>query len=549
MVYQCNVKKDTEMKHSFDMFGVMVDMSRNAIMNLKRLKEFMVILRDMGYNTLILYTEDTFEVDGEPYLGYMRGRYSKAEMKEIDAFGTALGMEVIPCIQTLAHMNAALKWNVYPVDCDDILLTDDERTYELIDHMFASLSECYRSRKIHVGMDEAHMLGRGKYLDLHGYETVPAIMKRHLKKVCEIAGKYDYEVMIWSDMCFRSWNDGQYYIPKCEMPQDVVDSIPKNVTPVYWDYYAREDSVFSGMVENHRQLSPKLCYAGGAWCWEGLIPYNNFTIRSMTKAIQCCQKENVRDFFITMWGDDGSEGSKFVMLPSLFWLAEQAKGNTDGQKIKEKFARKYGMSFDDFLSLDEANQVVPYEEENRTRNPSKYMLFADCLNDFMDYTVKPGAGVHFAHCAEKYHALAKKSRRWGYIFDTAAKLCDALEIKYELGIHTRGAYEQGDRDALRDLATNAYPEAIRRIRIYAEALEKQWMRDNQTNGFDVQDLRFGGTMRRLDSCRRRILDYVNGKVDRIPELEVALLPYPKSNKEESCKIYHTRDVMSANVIS
>jgi hypothetical protein len=39
----------------------------------------------------------------------------------------------------------------------------------------------------------------------------------------------------------------------------------------------------------------------------------------------------------------------------------------------------------------------------------------------------------------------------------------------------------------------------------------------------VQDVRLGGLIRRTDSCRRRLLDYVNGKIDAIPELEVELL--------------------------
>ena len=203
--------------------------------------------------------------------------------------------------------------------------------------------------------------------------------------------------------------------------------------------------------------------------------------------------------------------------------------------------------FDDFVSLDDPNQVVPYYD-GRTRNPSKYMLFADCLNDFLDYTVKPGAGVHFARCAEKYHALAKKSRRWGYIFDSAAKLCDVLAIKYELGIRTRTAYEQGDVEALRSLATDEYVKVVRLIRIYAEALEKQWMRDNKPQGFDIHDLRFGAVMHRLNACRRRILDYVNGKVDSIPELEEKLLPYPNSMKEESCMVYHALDAISVNIL-
>ena len=38
----------------------------------------------------MLYTEDTYEVDGQPYFGYMRGRYSKEEMKEIDDFAAEL---------------------------------------------------------------------------------------------------------------------------------------------------------------------------------------------------------------------------------------------------------------------------------------------------------------------------------------------------------------------------------------------------------------------------------------------------------------------------
>jgi sugar phosphate isomerase/epimerase len=51
------------------------------------------------------------------------------------------------------------------VDFGAILLADEPRTYELIEHMFTTLSECFTTRKIHVGMDEAHMLGRGKHLD------------------------------------------------------------------------------------------------------------------------------------------------------------------------------------------------------------------------------------------------------------------------------------------------------------------------------------------------------------------------------------------------
>ena len=529
---------------NFDTFGVMIDMSRNAVMSLDGLKRFLPLLKKMGYNCVMLYTEDTYEVDGEPYFGYMRGRYSKAEMKEIDAFAASLGLTVIPCIQTLAHLNAIFRWGKFPRDCDDILLTDDERTYELIDRMFATLSECFVSRKIHIGMDEAHMLGRGKHLDIHGYETVNDIMRRHLDRVCETAKKYGYEVMLWSDMYFRPWNNGKYAIPKREIPQEVVDSFREDIIPVYWDYYKTTEKAYSDMIENHKQLSDKTWFAGGSWSWYGMIPFNRFTIESMLPALDACKKHGIRNVFMTMWGDDGAECSHFSQLPSLYYIAQYAKGVTDAEKIKAGFKRLVGIDFDEFMNIDCPNDVVPYE--GRPRNPSKYMLYSDYFNDFLDYTVKEGAGQKYIAYSAELHATAKKSRKYGYVFDTAAKLCDVLAIKYELGLRTRKAYEAGDKAELERLARNEYVKASKLIDVYGKAFEKQWFADNKPHGFDVQDHRIGALIRRTDSCRRRILDYVNGRIDRIEELEEELLPYRK--EQESTNINRAQLFSTVNII-
>ncbi len=530
------------MKH-FDTFGVMIDMSRNAVMSMDGLKRFLTLLKKMGYNCVMLYTEDTYEVDGEPYFGYMRGRYSKEEMKEIDAFAENLGMTVIPCIQTLAHLNAIFRWGKFPRDCEDILLTDSDRTYQLIDRMFATLSECFKSRKIHIGMDEAHMLGRGRHLDIHGYESVNAIMKRHLAKLCEIAAKYGYEMMMWSDMFFRPWNGGKYYIPKCEIPQDVIEAVPNSVIPVYWDYYHTDENSYCDMLENHKRLGGETWFAGGAWCWSGVIPFNRFTLESMIPAIDACKKNKVRNVFFTMWGDDGAECSHFSQLPALFYLAEYAKGNKDQEKIKAKFGRLVGMDFDEFMSIDCPNDVIPYK--GQPKNPSKYMLYSDYFNDFLDYTIKEGAGEKYAEYAKALHATAKKSRTYGYVFDTAAKLCDVLAIKYELGLRTRKAYEQGDKATLEALAKNEYVKVAKLIEAYARAFEKQWFRDNKPHGFDVQEHRLGALLYRTNACRRRLLDYVNGKLDRIDELDEPLLPF--RNPEESTSLNKAPLLSTVNI--
>ena len=125
----------------------------------------------MGYNTLLLYMEDTYEVNDHPYFGYMRGRYSKEELREVDDYAYCFGIEVIPCIQTLAHLATALRWQEmrHLSDTSDMLLVGYEGTYEFISAMLKTCKECFRSRKINIGMDEAAELGLGRYLRQNGY--------------------------------------------------------------------------------------------------------------------------------------------------------------------------------------------------------------------------------------------------------------------------------------------------------------------------------------------------------------------------------------------
>ena len=522
----------------FQTLGVMLDMSRNAVMSIEGLKRYLPLLAKMGYNCIFLYTEDTYEVDGEPYFGYMRGRYTKEEMKEIDSLALSYGIEVIPCIQTLAHLTTITRWGQYNMDTLDILMADDDRTYELVNNMFRTLSECFHTRKLHVGMDEAHDLGRGKHLDKFGYETVDVIMKRHLARILEIANKYDYELLIWSDMFFRPWNGGTYSIPKTTVPKEYVDALPKNVIPVYWDYYSKDKKNYSDMMENHKQLSKNTWFAGGAWTWGGFLPHNKFTLDTMREGITAAREQGIKHVFMTMWGDNGGECSKLSVLPSLFYISQYAKGVTDEEVIKAKFERMFGIPFDDFMLLDMPNDFVPgVTRPNMPKNPSKYMLYNDYFVGHLDYTVAEGGREYYAECEAKLSAVAKKSRKYGYLFDTAAKLSGVLKYKYDIGVKTRKAYKEGNKEELLRLANEEYREIAKAVSDFSKSFERQWMLDNKPFGFEVHDIRLGGLMRRTETCRRRLVDYASGKLDSIPELCEEILPFGEEKKSIYNNLY------------
>ncbi len=534
------------MKKFYNRLGVMMDMSRNAVMTVPMLKKYMTLLKKMGYNSVMLYTEDTYEVEGEPFFGYMRGRYSIAEMKELDAFAASLGIEMIPCIQTLAHLRTSFRWGKIPVDTGDIMLADNERTYELIDRMFKTLSDCFASRYIHIGMDEAWLLGRGRHLDEHGYEPSLSIIKRHLARIEEIAKKYGYTCLLWSDMFFRSWTNNAYYCKACRVPQEVIDSVAEGVIPMYWDYYHADEQSYEDMFYNHAQLAKEVWFAGTAWSTKSFAPNHAMTVRTMLPALRACRKKRVKNIFITMWGDFGAETSRFAQLATLLYLAEVAKGNEDLDSIRAKCRRILGVDYDDMVAMGDIDQGFAQAES--IANPAKYMLYSDYFNDFLDCSVDPKMTAHFADCAERLHAAKKKSRRYGYLFDTIAKLADVLAIKYDLGLRTRRAYEAKDMDTLRRLAEYDYKEVEKRLRLFYAAFQKQWYTENKPCGFDIQDLRLGGSIQRVISCRARILDYVNGKIAAIEELDEPLLSFPdeKSDGLARC-ICNYEELASANV--
>ena len=84
-------------------------------------------------------------------------------------------------------------------------------------------------------------------------------------------------------------------------------------------------------------------------------PFGRDIIAEMAAA---CQKHGVQDLLLTTWGDDGAECARYALLPSFYYFAEYAKGNTDEEGIKAGFKRMFGAEFDDFLSLDDLNEIL-----------------------------------------------------------------------------------------------------------------------------------------------------------------------------------------------
>ena len=507
----------------FDLLCYMADMSRNGVYNIPAAKHMIRILALCGYDSIMLYTEDTYEIPEYPYFGYMRGRFTKEELKELDGYAAHFGMELIPCIQTLAHLYGILQWGAFSGVCDngDIMLAGEEKTYQLIEAMIRTCRECFRSARINIGMDEAHMLGLGRYLERNGYHPKPEIMLAHLSRVVEICKRYGYRPMMWSDMFFRMQFHGAYYVREGEISEETRKLVPPEVSLVYWDYYALDDQRVSHMLKCHLQFNNPTCFAGGASRWYGFAPLNALSMASANVQMSNCCREGIRNIIVTGWGDEGSESSQFSVMPSLLYYSEWLYGKREPDRavLDQRCKEIFDLGLDDLLVLDCPNDVGKPYFENQIINPCKYLLYNDLLLGLMDQNMDPDT---VADAFRKNTARLKPyvgHPRWGYIYETLYRLCDLLTEKSDCSVRLRRAYHAGDRETLRKIAKEEIPLMSDKLTAFIKAFRAQWYRENKTFGFEIQEMRLGGMRERWESVAERLLDYLNGTCDRIEELE------------------------------
>ena len=513
----------------FKTYGIMLDCSRNAVMTVKHFKNWLRRLALMGYNMAMLYTEDTYQLPGEPFFGYKRGPYTLEEMKEIDAYAKSLGIEMIACLQTLGHMEQILQWhNAYGKvrDTDRVMLVDEDETYTLIDKMLAFWSEALSSNRIHIGMDETHDLGRGRFMDLYGYERGFDIFNRHFAKVEKMCEKYSLRPMIWSDMYFRMGNPEQnYYDLEHDVPQDVIDMIPKHSDLVYWDYYHQDKDFYVKFIEKHRGLGYEPLMGSGLWTWGRMWNDHDQDVKTVKPCLQACRETKLDEVFFTLWGDSGAFCEINSVLAGFCWAADLAYGgNEDSARLETQFKAITGGSYKNHLTAARLEEHI-LEDKNGTQAVGAPFLLWDDPMLGICWDSKKNIDSEFPEKAIRlYNSICEalsdqRNENAAADINHAWLLADFLRVKVAFRRDLLTSYEAGDKNSMSELADKTLPEMIKACEAVSESIRTMWHKYFKPFGLEVLQIRQGGQTLRLKEAQCRIREYLAGTIDSIPELE------------------------------
>ena len=535
-----------EGEHStpFKSLGIMLDVSRGMVMRVEHLKKWLRRMALAGYTQVQLYCEDVYELEDEPYFGAFRGQYTLEELQEIDEYAAALGIEMVGCIQTLAHLQQMLRHPPYTKlqDTPRIMMVGDPAVNALVDKMIAFWSKAFRSRNIHIGMDEAHGLGLGRYHRLNGCSSGFDLMNRQLAMVSGVCAKYGMKPMMWSDMYFRLTNDASfYYDTESPFPAGLADQIDPATTLVYWDYYHTDKESYVKMIQRHRELGKEPVVASGIWTWTRLWYDHSKTMLTAAPCIEACRQENTKEIFFTMWGDDGGYCDYDSSLAGILRCGDLCWGENDENNTAKRFE---AVCFADYAAQIAASglHVLNIAPEGKP----EYQVYAQSL--LLD---DPLLGIAFDGikrvnpefdlelldtydeilCRIMPHIEENEAGNIAYAVAVAKFLMRKLELRGAL----EAAYDSGDRLALHELATTTIPAALTAL-YQVEGLFRQiWLARSKPFGLERIQIRFAGQAARLEELIVRIQEYLDGEIDSIEELD-ARLPWSAESPT-----YHTYD--------
>ena len=521
----------------FDFNGLMIDCSRNGVASIPYIKELIEQLAVMGHTMLMLYMEDVYEVDEEPYFGYMRGRYSKEELKMLDDYAFQFGIELIPCIQTLAHFDQFLSMDTVReeyIDIDNILDVSSPAVQDLLRRMIHSLSSCFRSRRIHIGMDEAYHLGRGRYADKNGLRSKHDIMAEHMDFMLSVCSEYGLRPIVWDDMFV-------HYQTRFDTGQR---PIPEGIDLMYWDYYNNTEEHYEKNLQMRTSLSSHLMFAGGAWKWTGYAPHHSKTFASANAALSVCKRQGIRQVMVTSWADDGCECPISACLFGAVLFAEHQYNETInidsfGQRLK--FIT--GLDYETFMKQEEFDIFPSFSNRAVTVTPSKYFFYEDPLcNLFLAQaeSIQEDLTTHYQTLSDYFYS---KSRDCSSIALRAAlnfygAFGSVMALKWNLGQNIYKAYQQKDNVQLQSIITNQLLPLIPRLELMNEMRRKEWYITNKSFGFEVLDYRIGGLIQRLKTTHTILSSYINGIIPNIPELEETRLSISKFREDGMGELIH-----------
>ena len=125
---------------------------------------------------------------------------------------------------------------------------------------------------------------------------------------------------------------------------------------------------------------------------------------------------------------------------------------------------------------------------------------------------------HFGKVKERLFLASERNGEYGKYLGMRAVCAEVMEIKADLGFKISKAYNNGDKATLTDITERVLPLLRVKVTELRDTHRNLWYAVYKPLGWEVEDLRYGALLSRIDSASYRLGQYLSGEISSLPEL-------------------------------
>ena len=286
--------------------GFMLDVSRCKVPTQAELLALIRALGQLRVNQLQLYVEHTFAFPGHEDAWQDASPLTPAEIRELDAACAALGIELVPNLNTFGHMERWLRHPRYRAlaECPQGwihpltgqfkefpgTLKPDDVSLAFVASLLDDYLPCFRSRQVNIGGDEPWELGQGFSKEAVATRGKHRVYLDHLHKLCALATERGHTPQFWGDILLED----------LALAQDA----PQDALPVVWGYDAGHP--FQTQCGRLQELGRGYLVAPGTSAWQSFTGRLDNALTNQAEAIGAARQHGARGVLVTTWGDNGT---------------------------------------------------------------------------------------------------------------------------------------------------------------------------------------------------------------------------------------------------
>ena len=309
-----------------------LDISRMKVPTMETLRRMVDVLASLGYNQFQLYTEHTFAYRGHETVWAEASPMLPDEIRALDAYCAARGVELVPNQNSFGHFNQWLRHPEYndlaempqggavirmwgtTMAQPSALCPTDPRSLELVRGLYDQLLPCFRSTKFNVGCDETLELeygeGKGRSAAQIAEKGAARVYLEFLKKVHGLVAERRHTMMFWGDIV--------------QMHPELIPELPKDVIALDWGYEANHPFEKEASVLQEAGCDYYVC--PGTSAWGSLFGRTSNMMSNVVSAVRAGRRHGASGLMLADWGDGGHPNVWLVSLPAIVHASQLARG-------------------------------------------------------------------------------------------------------------------------------------------------------------------------------------------------------------------------------